>query len=125
MEQIKKRIALYWTTKIFISIFIAFSAYYSYSHAEDLARLGFPTYFRKELVTAKVIGAIVLLLPITPARVKEWVYAGFIIAMVSALIAHISSGDPVSKIMFVSFDLILILLSVGYVSKTDLLNNRI
>jgi hypothetical protein len=125
MEQIKKRKTLYWVAKIFISIFIAFSAYYSYSHAEDLAKLGFPAYFRKELVTAKVIGAIVLLLPVTPARVKEWVYAGFIIAMGSALIAHISSGDPVSKIIFVSVDLILILLSVGYVSKTDLINNRI
>jgi hypothetical protein len=125
MEQIKKRKTLYWVAKIFISIFIAFSAYYSYSHAEDLAKLGFPAYFRKELVTAKVIGAIVLLLPVTSSRVKEWVYAGFIIAMVSALIAHISSGDPVSKILFVSIDLILILMSVSYVSKTDLLNNRI
>jgi hypothetical protein len=90
-----------------------------------LKKLGFPDYFRIELVTAKIIGAIVLLLPITSVRVKEWVYAGFIISMVSALIAHTCCGEPVSKIAFVSVDLILILLSIRYVSKMDLLNNKI
>jgi hypothetical protein len=28
-----------------------------------------------------------------PARLKEWVYAGFAINLVSALIAHLSVGD--------------------------------
>ena len=125
MEQNKQNKTLYWVAKGFISFFIAFSAYYSYSHAADLAKLGFPDYFRTELVTAKIIGAIVLLLPITPARVKEWVYAGFIIAMFSALIAHICSGDPVSRIIFVSVDLVLILLSINYVSRKDLLRSKI
>lgn len=124
MEHTKQNRILYWVAKGFISFFIAFSAYFSYTHAADLAKLGFPGYFRIELVIAKVTGAIVLLLPITPARVKEWVYAGFIIAMVSALIAHICSGDPVSGIIFVSIDLVLILLSVNYVSKKDLLQNN-
>jgi len=124
MEQIKQNKTLYWVAKVFISLFIGFSAYYSYSHAQDLARLGFPDYFRKELVSAKLIGALFLLLPITPARVKEWIYAGFIIAMVSALIAHLASGDPASRIIFVLVDLILILLSINYVSKRDLLFNK-
>lgn len=125
MKHNKQNKTLYWVAKGFISFFIAFSAYYSYSHAADLARLGFPDYFRIELVIAKVIGSIVLLLPVTSVRVKEWVYAGFIIAMSSALIAHICSGDPVSRIVFVSVDLILILLSINYVSKKDLLHNKI
>lgn len=120
MEQQKQGTALYWTAKIFISFFITFSAYYSYSHAEDLAKLGFPDYFRIELVILKVIGAFLLLLPVTPVRVKEWIYAGFIITMLSALIAHICSGDPLSKIIFVSVDLTLMLLCMRYVSKRDL-----
>ena len=33
------------------------------------------------------------LLPMVPARVKEWAYAGFAINLVSALIAHLSIGD--------------------------------
>ena len=120
MEQTTKRTRLYWIARYFISSFILFSAWFSYTHASDLRLLGFPDYFRIELVIAKVIGAILLLLPITSFRVKEWIYAGFCISMVSALIAHICSGDPVSKIIFVSVDLLLILAGIYYVSKNDL-----
>ncbi|NIG54763.1 DoxX family protein [Chitinophaga sp. Cy-1792] len=121
MEQAKSNSILYWIAKVFISFFILFSAWFSYTHADDLRKLGFPDYFRIELVIAKVIGAIVLLLPFTALRVKEWVYAGFITAMTSALIAHICSGDPLSRILFVSVDLVLMLLAIRYVSKTDFL----
>lgn len=120
MNQDKQNKTFYWVAKGFISFFMLFSAYFSYTHAEDLGKLGFPDYFRIELVAAKIIGAIVLLLPFTPARVKEWVYAGFIIEMISAVIAHICSGDALSRIIFVSVDLILILLSIRYVSSKDL-----
>lgn len=125
MEQTKQNRTWYWIAKGFISFFILFSAYFSYTHAEDLRQLGFPDYFRMELVTAKVAGAIVLLLPFTPVRIKEWVYAGFIIAMVSALIAHICSGDPLSKVIFVSVDLSIILLCIRYVSAKDLSYNKL
>ena len=125
MEQFKQKKTWYWVAKIFISFFILFTAYFSYSHPQALAKLGFPDYFRIELVSAKVIGAIVLMLPITPVRVKEWIYAGFIIAMISALIAHICSSDPFSTIIFVSVDLLLVLLSMNYVSKKDLLQNNL
>jgi len=105
--------------KWFISFFMLFSAYFSYSHPRDLQMLGFPDYFRIELVIAKVIGAFVLLLPQTPLRVKEWVYAGFIITMISALTAHIYTNDEIGKIIFVSVDLVLVTFSIYYVSKKD------
>ncbi|WPU97812.1 DoxX family protein [Mucilaginibacter sp. cycad4] len=105
--------------KGFITFFMLFSAYYSFSHPKDLQMLGFPDYFRIELVIAKVIGAFVLLLSQTPLRVKEWIYAGFIITMVSALIAHISTHDEIGKIIFVSVDLVLVTLSIRYVSGKD------
>jgi hypothetical protein len=125
MQQTKQKRTWYWLAKGFISFFILFSAYFSYTHVEDLRQLGFPDYFRMELVTAKVIGAIVLLLPFTPVRIKEWVYAGFVIAMVSALIAHICSRDPLSKVIFVSVDLSIILLCIRYVSAKDLSYNKL
>jgi hypothetical protein len=106
---------LYWVAKGFISLFMLFSAYYSQTHAEELRLLGFPDYFRIELVTAKIIGAILLLIPQVSSRIKEWIYAGFGIAMISALIAHISSNDPASKIVFVAIDFILIATCVQYV----------
>lgn len=116
----KNSITLYWVAKGFISFFMLYSAYFSYSHAKDLELLGFPDYFRIELVIAKVIGGLVLLFPQTPLRVKEWVYAGFCITMVSALIAHICSHDPVYKIIFVSVDLLVITTAIRYVSRRDL-----
>jgi len=60
--------------------------------AEAFRHLGFPDYFRVELSWAKLLGVALLLLPV-PARVKEWVYAGFAIDLVSAWIAHVCSGD--------------------------------
>jgi hypothetical protein len=62
--------------------------------AENFTRLGFPAYFRIELSWAKLAGLAALLVPIVPARVKEWAYAGFAITLVSALIAHLAVGDP-------------------------------
>ena len=76
MEKNRQSKTLYWIAKGFISFFMLLAAYFSYSNVEGLRKLGFPDYFRIELVTAKIIGAVVLLLPFTPVRVKEWVYAG-------------------------------------------------
>lgn len=119
MEQIHYNRNLYRTARGFIIFFMLFSAWFSYSHGPDLRKLGFPDYFRIELVIAKIIGATVLLLPGTPPRIRDWVYTGFLIAMVSALIAHICSSDPLSRIIFVSVDLVLIFLSMRYVSRID------
>jgi putative oxidoreductase len=125
MEQVKQNKTLYWIAKGFISFFMLLAAFFSYVNVEGLRKLGFPDYFRYELITAKIIGAILLLLPFTQVRMKEWIYAGFIITMVSALIAHISSGDPLSQIIFVSVDFVLVLLSIRYVSNKDLAQRQI
>jgi hypothetical protein len=57
------------------------------------AHLGFPDYFRIELTVAKICGVLALLIPGVPTKVKEFAYAGFAITLVSASIAHFSSGD--------------------------------
>src|SRR4029450_12737436 len=57
------------------------------------AHLGFPDYFRIELTVAKVLGVLALLIPGVPTKAKEFAYAGFAITLVSASIAHFSSGD--------------------------------
>ena len=111
---------LYWVAKGFIVFFIMFSAYYSYTHADDLRKLGFPDYFRIELVIAKVAGALVLIMPFSTVRMREWVYVGFMITMLSALTAHICSGDPLSKIIFVCLDLALVFTCITYVSGKEI-----
>jgi len=61
--------------------------------------LGFPDYFRVELAVAKILGAIVLIVPKLPVRLKEFAYAGFAITFISAFIAHGASGDNVSMVL--------------------------
>jgi DoxX-like family len=88
----------YWTVTALFCLEMSFTAYYELLRlpdaAQSFARLGFSAAsFRVELSWAKVAGVVVLLLPMIPARVKEWAYAGFAINLVSAIIAHLSIGD--------------------------------
>ena len=88
----------YWIVTALFCLEMSFTAYYELLRlpeaAQAFTRLGFSAAaFRVELSWAKVAGVVALLLPMLPARVKEWAYAGFAINLGSALIAHISVGD--------------------------------
>ncbi len=48
--------------------------------------------------TSKILGALALLIPTVPTRMKEFAYFGFTITLISAIIAHSSSGDGISSI---------------------------
>jgi len=91
----KPKTIVYWIVTTLFCLQISFTAYAQLSLlqvAEAFTHLGFPAYFRVELSWAKLLGVVVLLAP-APARLKEWVYAGFAINLTSALIAHLSVGD--------------------------------
>lgn len=55
---------------------------------EGILHLGYPDYFRVMLTVFKVAGALVLILPMVPARIKEWAYAGFAFTMIAAFVSH-------------------------------------
>jgi hypothetical protein len=85
----------FWIVTVLFCVQMSFTAYAQLSLpqvAEAFHHLGFPDYFRIELSCAKLLGVLVLLLPV-PARLKEWAYAGFAIDLVSAVIAHVAVGD--------------------------------
>ena len=42
-------------------------------------------------------GAVAILLPMVPARVKEWAYFGFFIDLITALYSFIAMGDPITQ----------------------------
>lgn len=114
----------YWTTTVIVAIMMIFSAY-AYVTKDEMVQnfhhLGYPDYFRVELAIGKMIGAILLVAPVS-ARIKEWVYAGFIITFVSAFIAHTASGDPVNyRVMPVVFLVLLIASYITYHKRTDIL----
>jgi hypothetical protein len=104
---------IYWISTALVSLMMTFSAY-SYLTNETIKQafhhLGFPDYFRVELAVAKILGAVLLLLPIK-GQWKEWAYAGFVFTFVSAFIAHTASGDPINNRVGPVVFLIVLLLS--------------
>jgi hypothetical protein len=91
----KATTVLYWSVTALFCLQMIFTAYAQLrlpQVAEAFTHLGFPGYFRVELSLAKLVGVALLLAPV-PARLKEWVYAGFAIDIGSAVIAHLSVGD--------------------------------
>ena len=106
----------YWIVTALFCLEMSFTAYYELlvlpQAAEAFTRLGFPAgYFRMELSWAKVVGVLALLVPMVPARLKEWAYAGFAINLVSALIAHFSIHDRPAALAPSSITSVLWLLS--------------
>jgi hypothetical protein len=98
-KEMKKTRILYWVTTALISATMLYTAVSYFTDAKMKAsflHLGFPDFFRIELGIAKGIGAIVLLLPIATNRLKEAAYVGFGITFVSAIVAHLSHGDPIA-----------------------------
>lgn len=92
----KKDKIIYWTTTAIISIVMTLSAlFFAFSAEADkgFAHLGYPNYFKIELTVAKLLGAVALIIPGIPGKIKEFAYFGFTIVIISAAIAHYSSGD--------------------------------
>ena len=50
--------------------------------------LGYPDYFAYALVIFKVLGVIAIAYPNTPAKLKEWAYAGLFFSLIFAFISH-------------------------------------
>jgi hypothetical protein len=91
-------VAGFWIFTGLFCLEMIFTAYYELrvlpQAAQAFTRLGFPAaWFRVELSWAKVAGVAALLVPMVPARLKEWAYAGFAINLISALIAHLAISD--------------------------------
>ncbi len=87
---------IYWTSTVIIASVMFLSAlYFAFSPGAktDFKHLGLPNWFKFELSIAKFLGAIALVIPSVPKRIKEFAYFGFAITLVSADIAQLSSGD--------------------------------
>ncbi len=96
----KKINVTYWITTSIFAVMMALSGtmyFVSPEVKEGFKLMGFNDAFRVELGVAKLIGAVVLLLPMLPRNVKDWAYAGFGITLISAIILHISIGDGPDK----------------------------
>lgn len=118
-EKMKRDKIFYWiaTSLVALSGIMAGVMYFvSPFIAKKFKYLGFPDYFRIELATAKIVGAFAIILPMVPGRVKEWAYAGFAIAFISATTAHISV-ENVSAAISPLISLLFLVISYVYFNK--------
>ena len=118
----KKNKTIYWISTGIVAIAMLLSAVGYFISPEMKAvfeHLGFPDYFRIELGAAKILGALVLILPMIPERVKAFAYFGFAITFVSAFIAHLSSGDPISAAAMPLVFLGILIVSFRFLSKLE------
>lgn len=86
----KKSKLLFWLTTGMIFLFEGvMPALTSHTQMakEGIRHLGYPEYFGVMLAVFKVLGAIVLIVPQFPARIKEWAYAGFGIDFIAAAVS--------------------------------------
>ena len=80
---------------------------------QGFAHVGYPQQLRIILGIAKFLGAITLVVPSLP-KLKEWSYAGFTFAWISAFVAHYLAKD--GPMVFMPL-ILLLLLAISYATR--------
>jgi hypothetical protein len=108
---------IYWVSTVIVAAMSAFAAFAYLSGnpqaVQGFARVGYPQQLRIILGIAKPLGAIVLLVP-GWLRLKEWAYAGFTFAWISACIAHYLAKERTEAITPL---ILLVLLFASYLTR--------
>jgi hypothetical protein len=118
----KKDKIIYWITTGFIAllegVMPAFTSQTEMAK-EGIRHLGYPEYFGNVLVIFKILGVLVLVLPIIPKRVKEWAYAGFAFDFLFASISHGIVDGMIGQTFFPLAVLGILILSNVYYHKIN------
>lgn len=111
---------IFWVTTILIFLFEGvMPALTSQTEMakEGIRHLGYPGYFGVMLTVFKVLGALALIIPQVPARVKEWAYAGFAIDFISAFVSNAAVDGFTGMAFFPLIVLLVLVLSYVYYHK--------
>jgi uncharacterized membrane protein YphA (DoxX/SURF4 family) len=107
----------YWVTTTLLAALSVLAAYGYLSGSpqsvEGFAHVGYPQQLRIILGIAKPLGGIALILP-GMAKLKEWAYAGFTFAWISAFIAHYLAKDGAKAFAPLVF---LLILAISYLTR--------
>ena len=107
----------YWVTTLVLAALSVLAAYAYLSGSpqaiQGFAHVGYPQQLRIILGIAKALGAIALIVP-GMARLKEWAYAGFTFAWISAFIAHYLAKDGSRALAPL---ILLLVLAISYLTR--------
>ncbi len=84
---------------------------------DGIRHLGYPDYFGPALVVFKVLGALALIIPKVPKRIKEWAYAGFAFDFIFATISHGAVDGLTGEAFFPLVVLAVLVVSYVYYHK--------
>jgi DoxX-like family len=123
----KKNKIIFWTATIIIALWEAVMPIGTWIFAPEYMTfgtkaLGYPDYFAYSLVIAKVLGVIAITYPKTPAKIKEWAYAGLAFTLIFAFISHSCLDKNIGYIIMpLAF---LAILAVSYIYNQKIKNNE-
>ena len=111
------RKVIYWVSTGLVAALSGFAAFAYLSGSpqavQGFAHVGYPQQLRILLGIAKLLGALVLVVPGIPT-LKEWAYAGFTFAWIAAHVAHHLAKDSPSQYMPL---VLLVLLAISYATR--------
>ena len=107
----------YWVSTGLVAALSVFAGYAYLSGSpqavQGFAHVGYPQQLRIILGIAKLAGTIILVVP-GLGKLKEWAYAGFTFAWISAFVAHYLAKDGAEAFLPL---LLLLLLAISYVTR--------
>jgi hypothetical protein len=86
---------------------------------EGISHLGYPEYFGNAFVVFKVLGALVLIIPQVPKRIKEWAYAGFAFDFIFATISTAAVDGITGQTFFPLLVFAILIVSYIYYHKLN------
>jgi hypothetical protein len=94
---------IYWISTIIFAAFMIFSSVGGLQPSQQAIQLmhdglGYPVYFIRFISIAKLIGAIVILIPGLD-RIKEWAYAGLFFDLIGAIYSGVASSGTFDPMM--------------------------
>ena len=89
----KKNKIIFWTATIILILWEGLMPLGTMLFAPEYVNagtkpLGYPDYFAYALIICKVLGVLAIAYPGTPAKLKEWAYAGLTFNLIFAFISH-------------------------------------
>lgn len=118
----KKSKIIFWVSTIIIFLWEGIMPISTLLFAPQYANagtkpLGYPDYFAVALIIFKFLGALALIVPIVPGRIREWAYAGLTFNLVFAVISHIVVDGNIGFIILPVVILIILAISFYYNDK--------
>lgn len=122
----KKNKVIFWVATVFIVLWEGVMPLGTLLFAPDYMTvgtrpLGYPDYFAYALVICKVLGVIAIAYPKTPAKLREWAYAGLTFNLVFAFISHACVDKNIGYMLMPL--VILAILVVSYVYNNKIRQN--